>query len=376
MTDLSESYHTSEVEQKLPRDAEYVRYRELVYVELLRAGMDKDAEAYLHCSDPVNCFQPDLSGDLPLGTMGVNACSADHKHPAKTVCPTCHKRYCCDCAHQQSARLLARYTPFLKGLVRDSGDVYKLRHIVLTSPIRLIDPSCREEMHDLFNKIRDEFWDILIGKNWRDDCGVLIASDFGEDGHKLHFHMLVYSPWIDKESITDAWQQITSGLCEVNWIRLVTEDKDGGHTVDSAVAEILKYATKLWKKDKDGKVIYLDPTLVPVLAIVLKGTRRIRSYGLFNGFTVAEEPHVCEVCAAPRIYLHPEEWYVYCETGFLPFDYDKVRRGEDLLDLITGNNFFEGGGGKKPESVDEQLILPVFAALIDNKYINQFEMGG
>lgn len=376
MTDkvLKQSYHTSEFDQKPMRDAENLKYRELVYVELLKAGMDKDAEDYIRCSDPALSFYVDQSGNLPDGVIGVNACSADASHPASAVCPTCHKRYCCDCAHQQSARLLARYTPFMKGLVRDDDEVYKLRHIMLSTPIALTDVDCREKMHELFNVIRDQLWDLLLGKGWRADCGILIASDFGENGRKLHFHILAYCPYIDKEKITEAWLKVTGGLCEVNWIRLVTEAHKSDHTVDGAVAEILKYATKLWKRKSDGTVIYLDPKLVPVLAKVLQGTRRIRSYGIFNGFQVEERPHVCEVCAAPRIHLNRLDWEIYAQTGFLPDEFEKARHGVEL-DLRIGNNFFEGGGGKMPIAVHEQLVLPEFIAVLDGKHHKMFEMG-
>lgn len=369
---LGSSYHSLETEEKVPRTAAYLRYRERAYVELLKAGMDDIAERYLHCADPSWSFLIGGNGEIPKEVSGVNACSADASHPAQAVYPTCHLRFCCDCAHAQSARLLNRYVPFMKGLVRDGDEVYKLRHIVLTTPIRLIDPSCREEMHELFNKLRDEFWDILLGKGWRKECGVLVATDFGEDGHKLHFHILVYCPWIDKDAITDAWLKVTGGLCEVNWIRLVDEDE---HTVDKAVAEILKYAVKLWKVGKDGKIIYLDPKLIPVLAKVLQGTRRIRSYGLFNGFQVEDKPHVCETCAAPRIHLKPIDWNIYFETGFLPEEFEEARRGE-LLDLRIGNNFFEGGGGEIPITVHLQPVLPNFEPVMDGKHHRQFEMGG
>lgn len=368
------SYHTLEADQKPTRDTEYLKYRELVYVELLKAGMDKDAEDYIRCSDPALSFWADQSGELPDGVIGVNACSADSTHPAKAVCPTCHKRYCCDCAHQQSARLLARYTPFIKGLVRDSDEVYKLRHIVLTTPISLYHDDCREQMLELFNKIAYELWDILLGKGWRKDSGVLIASDFGENGHKLHFHILAYCPYIDKEKITEAWLKVTGGLCEVNWIRLVKEDHEQEHTVDGAIAEILKYATKLWKRDKTGKVVYLDPALVPVLARVLKGTRRVRSYGIFNGFVAVETPHVCGACAAPIIHLNRLDWEIYAKTGFLPEQFELARSGVELESRI-GNNFFEGGGGEIPITVHVQPVLPTFDAVMDGKHHRQFEMG-
>lgn len=366
---LDKVYHTTPLEQTPPRDKEYLRWRDLVAVELLNAGMEKEHDLWIDCSDPALFFTPNFTGSLPPGVVGVNACSTDPHHQATAIHPTCSLRFCPDCCHRQSARLLHRYMPFLKGVVADSDEDAAMRHIVLTTPIDLRSPDCRSQVVDLCSKVVLVF-DELLGADWRSDYGLLFAYEFGENGHKLHFHCLAYCPYIDQADITDAWREITGGLCEVTFIRLVTDDPERGQSLEGAVAEVLKYATKLWKRDKNGKAVYLDPALVPLLGVVLKGSRRIRSYGIFYRIPVESEAHVCEICSSSIIRFAPLDWELYCQTGWMPSEFALQ------LQSIPGNNFLDPGGGKTPKLVYEKLYLPMFDPLIDNKKHNQFDLGG
>jgi len=370
MTDtvLNQVYHTMTLDQMPTRDAEYLRWRELVAVELLNAGMDKEYELWIDCSDPALFFTPNFSGSLPPGVVGVNACSADPHHQATAVHPTCSLRYCPDCCHRQTARLLHRYMPFLKGVVADSDDGAAMRHIVLTTPIDLRHPDCREQVIELCRKVVLCF-DVLLSANWRAEYGLLFAYEFGEHGHKLHFHCLSYCPYIDQQDLVDAWREVTGGLCEVTFIRLVTDDPERGQSLEDAVAEVLKYAAKLWKRDGNGKPVFLDPALVPLLAAVLKGTRRVRSYGIFYKILIEGEAHLCEVCSAAVVRFSVLDWEIYCQTGWMPAEFALQ------LQFIPGNNFLDPGGGKKPTLVYEKLYLPNFDALIDNKVYKQFDLG-
>lgn len=370
-----QSYHTTEFSEKPSRDPAYVIWRDQVYHALFNARMTDEAALWENCSDPASFFVPDTDGKLPDGVVGVNTCSTDPKHQATAVCPTCQLRFCPDCCHRQSARLLARYMPLMRDLVADSSDDYRMRHIILTTPIDLRSPDCRTAVLSLAEKVSLCF-EKCLGSNWREDCGLLFAFEFGENGLKLHFHCLVYCPYISQSRLVKAWKDVTNSLCEVAFIRLVTDDPNKGQSLESAVAEVLKYATKLWKRDKAGNVIYLDADLIPILAKVLKGTRRIRTYGLFYRLDVEEEPHVCETCASPIVRLSPLDWDIFCNTGFLPPEWKVVRRGDEYLSTYIGNNFFEDDVGNDSQPPLQQPFMPGFDGVDADKLRRMFGLGG
>ena len=143
--------------------------------------------------------------------------------------------------------------------------------------------------------MRQRHWELF-------DFGVLGGWEFGEDGHKLHIHLLVLCPWIDAIKLSECWAEATQNICFITKVKKV-------RGVENGVAEVTKYATKLTS---------MPPQLVPTLHKVLSRKRRIRAYGSFSGQleTVSSEPFTCPVCSG--------------ELVILP-----------LLNLRLGNNFVE-----------------------------------
>jgi hypothetical protein len=218
------------------------------------------------------------------------------------------------CASARSAEMLQPYSHIVQDALNASPDDYELRHITLTTPYGLT--------HSHIDKLAATIWgraiyclETLWGlrqRNWAMfDFGVLGGWEFGEDGHKLHIHLLVLCPWIDKDRLNDCWAEATDGICQVTWVSKV-------NGVENGVREVTKYATKLTT---------MPPFLIPTLHKVISGKRRIRAYGAFSGQleTAPSEPFVCPTCGA--------------ELVILP-----------LLNLRLGNNFAETSKDKTVKS--------------------------
>lgn len=360
----TQSYHNPDETENspAPRDADYSRWRVEVAAALLAAGYAKESEAFASCADPAKIFTVDYNAGLPAGSLGVYVCEADPHHHAKAIAPMCKQRICPDCAHMHTARFLSRYVPVLLDLEYSSTNGHSLKHIVLTTPISLDDPDCKTKLQDLLKQIPLIF-DTLGGKGWREDSGLLVAFEFGEDGRKLHFHCIWFGKYIPQYFLAETWKLINGGIADVVWIEKIDTDGEGGRTLESAVAEVAKYATKLAHKNPDGTWRWMPAADVVTLFGILKGVRRVRSYGLLYNIPEPEKPHICPVCAAPMLKLSVIEWDIYVETGWLPQEFQEAIN-PPLFKSILGNNFC---GLPPPETTISTHIptsLPGFEHLI------------
>ena len=135
-----------------------------------------------------------------------------------------------------------------------------------------------------------------------------------------------------------------------------------GDDIQKSVSETFKYAVKFWKQTKSGETIRVNPVLVPVLASVLKGQKRVRTYGLLYGVPEPDDCNMhCNVCGVELLRWSAMEWDIYRMTGWTPAEYDSERAG--TLDLRHGNNF----GREPPENVGcapilQQTTLPGIGA--------------
>lgn len=282
---------------------------------LFDAGLFRQSDDLVSCSDPERAWQ-------------ALVCPDDLEHYQQVVVPSCKLPYCPICAHARAAEMAAEYTPVVQDALNASPDDYELRHVTLTTPYSI--------NHSQIDKLTRTIWQKTIfcletlwglrQRHWADfDFGVLGGWEFGEDGHKLHIHLMVLSPWIDKQRLNDCWEEATNGICKVTDVRLVKG-------VEKGVKEVTKYATKLTA---------MPPKLIPALHRVLSQKRRIRSYGAFYAKLEKQvsEPQTCPTCGT-----------VLC---LVP-----------LLHLKHGNNFAEASGDntdKTPQTATrpppEQLEL-------------------
>lgn len=308
------------------RSGDYLLWRVRVEDAYRAAGMHAEADRWADCSDPANFFNLSKNESLPKSSVGAIVCSNDPEHYAKSVCPSCDFRTCPDCAHRHSARLLNRYMPALQELFDKPKKGWRFRKIELTTGISLLSDNLKNDINDLYESIRVLF-EQCLDKTQVKDCGFIIAHEFGETGLKLHFHILYYGPYIDQKDLSDVWRSLTGW--SIVWIKQIGKY---GHyeTLQAAVAETLKYCTKLWKRDRKGNVHYIKPRHVPVLHRAIASTRRVRSWGMFYNLQEPKAPAQCPTCEARLLKLSPTEHDIYLQTGWLPDDLLHVLRAVDL----------------------------------------------
>lgn len=358
ITPALSSYHNltpDENDGLLVRDSDQLTWRAEVVAALLAAGYTKESELFANCSDPGKIFTVDYSANLPPGSIGVFVCENDPHHHAKAIAPTCKLRICPDCAHAHTARLMNRYVPELLDLEMSSETDHTCKHVVLTTPISLDDSDLREKIIALMKAVPRCF-DLVAGKHWRKDSGLLVALEFGEEGRRLHFHCIWFGKFINAGCLSTAWRIVTGGLARVVHIEQLDRSGDDGRTLEAAVAEVCKYATKLAHKNADGSWRWMPAADVVKLFAALKGLRRVRSYGLLYNLEEKPRPHLCPVCSGGMLKLAPLEWTIWRETGWLPEEFAEAIK-PSLFNLILGNNF----SGVPPPGND--IPTPVLVAL-------------
>ncbi|MHC4645183.1 MAG: hypothetical protein ACYTBJ_06760 [Planctomycetota bacterium] len=115
-------------------------------------------------------------------------------------------------------------------------------------------------------------------------AGWIAAVEFGRDNNNLHCHAITYGPYIPWSQLLRAWQTITGDSRGVH-IKPAKNPKKASNY-------ILKYITKPPVTDSYARIAQY--------VITIKGTRRLRSGGIFyNRFkkTVKEKPAcACAIC--------------------------------------------------------------------------------
>lgn len=282
---------------------EYETWRKLATSALDEAGYHKEALAFRSCSKEFR----------------VQICADHIDHPAKIIPYTCHLRYCPECESMESARKLDKYCNAIEEVLKKIHKTsYSLKHLCLTTPFALSSPNAESEYDTAWKWCTEAVQSILYqsldnkGKltdeekrrqrldYTKHNIGMLIAAEYGHAGHKLHFHILMYSPYTAmKEIIAPTWKRITGGLAEIAFIKAIAD-------APKAIRELTKYITKF-----DA----LEPSLVPKIAAVLRGRRRFESYGIWHGLPEqkSDAETTCKQCGSHLVYIKPEDYIVGCE---------------------------------------------------------------
>jgi len=353
-TDLKTQSYTAKFEV-------YQQWRNAVYEALIDADMDAVATRWLDCETIHRSkWRVDgLPAVLPSKTNYVMVCSqSPSTHPKILQKHTCGLRFCPTCAEMHSARLLARYVPHISKLATGSYR-FRLRHIVLTTPYSLHDEDIKSRYKQHQKNVLALF-DKLLGKTWRKKQGVLVGDEFGENGDKLHSHILHFGQYIKKEDITRVWLEVTGGECQINYVRGIDPDEK---SVSKAISEVLKYCTKFWRAEPDGTKKMIDPYLIPALSEVLKGQRRIRTYGLFYGIPKPEDDHTetkCPECNAPMSKIWRSDWLIFTQAGMTWKELDSEKSS---LDSKPANKSVSDGVRIRGKPPDKKQKLPLFDAI-------------
>lgn len=335
-----------------PRENEDIRWRHMVLQQLDAHGLTDDAKAFADCQNP-ELFR-------------MLTCPADAHHLCIPLPHTCHLPFCPECAKREHMRIVRSWNEAIakKLAVTPNYYRYKALHITLTTSDSLHDDDIKDNFQTYYKHVHTLFLTYLhelrrVARYWlhKDDprrrnamtpraiklymmlrralrnnqaiwfdrmkskiasgatlkklgIGILAGAEFGERGKKLHFHCLWWGMYLEQSILSDIWKTLTG-----NDIVHINAHKD----IDTALPEVLKYATKL---------SLLDIKDIPKLRIVFKSSRRIRSYGFFNGLQGEEareqEKCFCPICEAPAIVVSEDGYAGLLEIQFINSDKSKL----------------------------------------------------
>lgn len=321
----------------------YRVWRTRVGTALLDYGMDKEAFSFNGCYEHPLSWIKSTTATLPTDAATVWMCSDDHHHDAALFMPTCDLRICPDCASRATARFAARYIPKCLELAT-SGGRYHLRHIVFTTTLSLTSdtPDVIRKEVDRYSKLPRRAMSIVqklgtkLGKSWQ-TLGCIQSFEFGENGLLLHFHVIQYGDYLPQKELSAAWSKLTDNKASVIHINAI--DASTPEKLENRIIETLKYSVKFWKIDKQtNEYVYLEPTLMPHLLRVLKGIRRVKSWGVFYQLPKPEkEPLKCQECASEMVRFGCENWYKWIEHGATYEQLRALKESEALLHLKLAN---------------------------------------
>jgi hypothetical protein len=270
--------------------------------------------------------------------------------------------------------MVAKYTPILKELAENSDRAgWSLKKIELTTPYSLEEADAEQLYQDaweFFERWQQLLFQHILGDEMtpaekrrgrldysKHGIGSLCSCEFGERNHHLHFHILMFCPWIDKHLSSDLWREASGGDADITYLRRIDY-----HDVDDAVREQVKYVTKFNS---------LPPALVVKLADVLNGSRRVRTYGLVRkAKEIEKEPCKCSTCAAiVRVMKVREYFELIIARNIAPDPEIFAAARQIFLDLKPGNKTGEVESThlprNDPDPPAKQADLPLFDEVFD-----------
>jgi hypothetical protein len=318
-------------------------WRTRVGTALLDYGMTKEAFQFNGCFEhPVHWIKSDTA-TLPADAATVWLCANEPNHKAALFMPTCDLRICPDCAARHSARLASRFIPKALELSKMPGRD-KLKHVIFTTPLHLTqyDPdTTRTKIYWYMKLVRKsleqlEQLGIEYGRSWKTK-GAIVSFEFGEDGLHLHFHVVHYGDFLPQAELSKIWSKLTDGMAKVVYVRGM--DYSNETALKKSIIETLKYSVKFWSTDeKTGETVYLEPTIMPHLLRVLKGMRRVKSWGVFYKLPKPKaEKFKCEECESAMLRLGLEMWSTWIESREAGIHLVRKMRSDALLHSKLAN---------------------------------------
>ena len=254
---LSNSNEQTLSPDEAARRAAVRRWRSEVYESLLLADMDEEAMLWESCCSTAKVEYENTPGELHEDVSGYWVCPDHRDHGAVVTWNTCDLRYCPTCARRHAARLVHQYAPVAERLIKQNLAGYRLRKIVLTTSIAVDDPQAKAAYESGFDAVRKTLdmalnydWKLSEGETgdwiqqnpgkprfWHKKGGAIAVSEFGETGHKLHYHLLAYVPFINQRLLSYLWSLNSPNGESVVYVSDATRFYDDPKT---AVRETLK----------------------------------------------------------------------------------------------------------------------------------------
>lgn len=203
-----------------------------------------------------------------------DTCRLNYRTPA-----SCNSRICEKCGSRMRRSVEKRFIDLVRPLTSKKMKTYSIKFLTLTFdtkrwagryPSQSDFKRCQREVKELvvryFHKYKakkSKNGGYYLTTKFR-GAGAIGVPELGQ-GTNIHFHLLVYAPYIPQKTLSDAWFEITGDSMVVD-IKQV-------HNPKKAVSYILKYITK-----PPQTKTYED---IANWAWLIKGSRRLKTYGIF-----------------------------------------------------------------------------------------------
>lgn len=215
------------------------------------------------------------------------------------VCPTCQHKYsfrnscrsriCDRCVGWYARRFNSRLQELLRPLWSRRSRSFSVKLVTLTFQVdRFGDQIERDayrraqrevaqfvkRFYHKFAGRRSRHGNWYLTKAWR-GSGAVAVPEVGQSGRNLHFHLIVYGPFIGRGALMDAWAEITgdSSMVDVREVKQLAQ----------AVRYVTKYLAKAPGLDDPNNLALGWAQRLAAWAWLMKGSRRLLMYGIFFG---------------------------------------------------------------------------------------------
>jgi len=285
---------------------------------MLEKGYDAEAERFCNCGRRIHQFESERLRLL----FGIRE--------------RCRSRICDRCAEFAFKAFRLQVLTILDGLPQDRKKqvgfltlTFKKRELS-TAYIRKCTKDVRKFVNIFygkwFHKYNPETGRFTKTKS-RQDCGGVAVMEIGKSGN-LHFHLLVYGYFHPLKFMSKIWLAITGDSYRI-------DIQNVSHSTKSSPGRAAGYVLKYIRKPPffDDVSGYLDYWLL------LKGLRRIHTYGVFYGHEVwkkEKRPLLCPFCGDKLVYrgyVNPGAFvldYRYHSQGLSPPEDGSVLSDKDI----------------------------------------------
>lgn len=261
-------------------------------------GYELEADRFCNCGRRVHVFESEPPQEEKKPRFA-------RKRPtgiAYGITETCKSRICDRCAESMYKRFRDQALEILEGLPTDKKR--RISFLTLTFKKQELSHSYIRRCVKSVRKFVNVFYGKYYHRYNRDrgtftktksviDCGAVAVMEVGPSGN-LHFHLLVFGYFHPIKFMSQVWKQITGDSYRID-IQAVSVGTR--QSPSRAAGYILKYIRKPPRFETLGG--YVDYWLM------LKGIRRIHTYGIFFGHEAwrpEREPFVCPFTGRPLVY--------------------------------------------------------------------------
>ena len=235
--------------------------------------------------------------------------AADDPSLTKITCSCCHDRWCLPCANARSRTITRSLAQLMVG--------ERCRFVTLT--LRSSDRPLAELIDHLYKSFaklrRRKFWSKAV-RGGAAFCEVKISRN-AQTWHP-HLHIICVGNYLHKQTLSDAWHEITGDSYIVD-VRTIRDS-------DQAAGYIAKYASKPLCKT----IINNHDRLVEAI-LALRGRRLCTTFGTWRNVNLTDDSNVDD-----------EIPHVWVPIGPLVQIIDQAKNGiadaVDLLTLLTESN--------------------------------------